>query len=267
MVKSEQESHPDLGRVDRRYVDRRRDSLLMSFIEALSPHEVVDRFGGLDRAKAIMDGGNGLIVLFAHPTIRDSVDMGRFVARSGFMRDKQILAPIAVHQHKWYADLVSRYFGVSLRPIITRHTVENHPELTFSRQEKASMLRDYVNDILTTVKNGGIGLVAPQADRDSGFGEPKGTVSLIMKNAARQGIENFGFLFVSPSADGVVDYAESGGYNPGKPYTLYIGRAYTFPEAADEVAASWESYDNWAYGHLIEAYPDDHPYPYADIGM
>ncbi|OGG04411.1 hypothetical protein A2Z33_05425 [Candidatus Gottesmanbacteria bacterium RBG_16_52_11] len=228
------------------------------FFAKLSPHEVYDPHGNLEKARQMLLGGNGLLIVMAHPTKRDPVDITREMLDDPVMGSRRISAPIAVHQYRWYARMLGKLFSVEMNPIVTANNKLMYPG-RYSRKEERDMLKEYAREVVEVLGSGGIALVAPQADHATQLGSPKGTMELLFNRIRRAGVTGFGILFVGFDIPGENGFPDDG-FNVGKKYRINIGNIFDFRDAVDVSTALGLSEDDWAYMELAACYYPGHPF-------
>jgi len=207
--------------------------------------------GSLARSEQLLREGNGLVVVINHFSKRDPVNaLSALMRLSPEFKNRRVLAPIAHHQHTPMRESFTQALGVDLRPIV------NHDTVAKGRQGKLRRghgLRQYLDDGIDLLSQGGILLIAPQGGRRASLQErDEGSMDLMVRRLAQQDVANVAFMFVGLGIAGEQDYNQDrvGKYNVGKLYKIVVGPTISLPEISEKTAAADISVDELVYQQL-----------------
>lgn len=212
--------------------------------------EIEDSFNGLSRAEELQNQGYGLNVLYSHPSRRDPLEMIKLILGSSIMRKRPIVIPIAFHQYKRLFVPPGKALDITLYPIVTQETINKglNRGYPLGHGEK-----EYFEKAIKTLREGGINILAPQAERQESLGIPaKPTVGTFMIQAHRKHLDKYAFLFVGIGIKGAEDYKREhvGGLNPFKTYQVSIGPTFTKEEVMEAVNGNYREVDSLVFEQL-----------------
>lgn len=194
--------------------------------------EVTDNDHSIDRAKAILRDGNGLIVVINHFSLKDPLLAVIEVFRNTIMGSRKIITPIAYHMDRSIFRKIGGVNGVTFMSIVTKNTMKEGKNN--DRKLNDGML-EYIAKSVELLKRGGIVVLAPQGTRMSHLGQPDNlTVGTFMAAAKKNELENYAFLFIGFGIKGVDDYSKKREFNLFEKYIVNIGACLTSEEVLTE---------------------------------
>jgi hypothetical protein len=128
---------------------------------------VIDEAHILEEVKESTQRGEGLIILFNHPSSRDPIALFQGVIfQPGFI-DKQITSPMAYHQFGKTMRVLSRVGSFPVYPIVTSDAEAHLRDrgILFSEEYKQTLMEEYLRHAIEVLSYGGIVPLAPQAGR------------------------------------------------------------------------------------------------------
>lgn len=117
-------------------------------------NEVVDDRGGLVRFNELLEADSGGILYFAHPKKSDPFRIDKILMKMcRALADREIIIPVAQHQHMAILDVFGRIEGVNTRhAVVTEHTIENGMNYLHPAQ-KISLAKDvFVSGVRSGIK-------------------------------------------------------------------------------------------------------------------
>lgn len=100
--------------------------------------------------------------------------------------------------------------------------------------------------------DGGIGVVAPQGEREGFLGEPKGVLQMVVKRAGMEGVDQFGLTFMACDVGDIT--GQAGGHHFRRHCKVGIGPTFTLEEALAQ-AGGLGKLDKWAFDVLAQIAP------------
>lgn len=186
--------------------------------------EVIDKNGSLKKAREAAEHGETVIVVITHPTRTDPVHEMIAIANMKEFANKQILAPIALHQYKFPWNWLAEETGVLLDPLVTESTLKKKG---YENEELGKGEEKFRNDSIDAINVGRPIVIAIQGTRSSLLGEPtKNTLGKLVADVDRDPLaktKKYSFLFVANEIKGVEDYSQKNGFNFSKKYTVNVG--------------------------------------------
>lgn len=197
--------------------------------------EVTDNDHSIDRAKAILRNGNGLIVVINHFSLKDPLLAVIEVFRNTIMGSRKIITPIAYHMDRSIFRKIGGVNGVTFMSIVTKNTMKEGKNN--DRKLNDGML-EYLAKSVELLKRGGIVVLAPQGTRMSQLGEPDPknlAIGALMAATKKNGVDNkCAIIVMGLGIKGVDDYSQKKGINLLSKYTVNIGDCLTFEEVLTE---------------------------------
>lgn len=232
-------------------VIRRRKWVAESrFVNTLLPLQIFDYHDGLGKAAEAASHGSGLDAFFGpHPGIRDALDIGRVMVNKPEIRSRPVLAAIAKHQYdivplRW----LSSFFGVELRPVVTRRTLERQPG-KYTRKDISGMLQSFIGDLTAALDAGGVCYETIYADRQATLIPPsQKPAELAVNKVTQAGVTDFGLLLIYLHVPDAGDHIR--GLRFGQKYEAWVGDYYPVQEAVER-AGGIPNLDMWAYTQMI----------------
>lgn len=207
----------------------------------------------LAEAEALVEQGYGLLVLMNHFSKRDGLQALRLLYGRRILRERPTLVPVASHLAGPAVRGLAHLSDVDLALMTTPQAVA---KLGLDPATGEAALA-YARRAVTTLADGGIVLLAPQAGRQPMLGEPEMRVSsLLLAQARRKRVSNVALLFVGLGLPGATTYTlgEVGGLNLGRPYRLHVGPPITL-DAALAAAGGLRRLDQWVFAQLRPLVP------------
>ena len=223
---------------------------------AILPCTIVDEERGLDTAEALLCEGYGLLVIMNHFSLRDAPQALVLLCRSRVMRQREIVAPVALHQYRRHMTpvrLCAALFDIRLSPVVTPRT---DPHL-YNAAALRHTLKSYIAGATSVLQSGGIVLLAPQAGRESQLGAPAGhPVAQLLRRLPASEVPKVALMFVGFGISGEDDYSlqNAGGVNLGRHYQASVGATVTVQQALQE-AGGLRRVDEWAFSRLRPLVP------------
>lgn len=208
----------------------------------------------LGEAAALVDAGNGLLVLMNHFSQRDGLQVLRLLYGQPLLRTRSTLTPVASHLITPLVRSLADLFTVELAPITSPEAVET---LGLDPATGQNPL-DYARAAVRLLGEGGIVLLAPQAGRRPCLEAPEmRPVSLLLAQARRRRVTDLILLPVGLGIPREMDYSleNTGGLNLLRRYVVSVGRP-TMLEEAVTAAGGWRQMDRWALDQLGELVPE-----------
>jgi hypothetical protein len=240
MVKTEAEKGSSVGFL--KHVARKLT------VAALSPtifrSETIDDNHSVNKAKEILGGGNGLIIVINHFSLRDPPQAVNEIFHHAVMNSKKIITPIAYHMDKDMYHWLGKIIDVVLKPIVTKSTIN---EGTPNDRELNDGMKEYFDESMELLKKGGIVVLTPQGTRLPHLGQPDNpTIGTFMATANKNGLDRYAFLFIGFGIKGADDYSDKKikGLNLSRKYTVNIGTCLTREEILAEAQAEAEKTEN-----------------------
>lgn len=230
-------------------------------VVVLSPvfrSERTDNDHGIDKAKEVLRQGNGLIIIINHFSLKDPPLAINEVLRHTEMSNKKVISPVAYHMDKKLYHWLGKMIGVTLKPIVTKNTVKEGKN---NGRELNDGMKEYSSGAIRLLKEGGIVILAPQGTRMSHLGQRDNpTVGTLMATARRNGLENFAFLFIGFSIEGVDDYSgkKVRGFNPLRKYGINIGACLTSEEMLTRAGGDFRNVDAVIFEELRKVVPSNY---------
>ena len=156
---------------------------------------------GLQKATEHVHNRGGLIVAFTHFTGREGIDVATWLREQPEFKDKEIVSPVSWHTYmkgKAGYDKAGELLRVKFIPIVTPETMAlNQGVLDKLGAFPNEGLREYLQTAGEVLKKGGIVMVAPQGEGNTGsLGDPTPALSALIKTTGEDAEINTGILFV-----------------------------------------------------------------------
>lgn len=187
---------------------------------------------GITQAEEFLENGFGLMIVYNHPSRKETVGMFKVPFSSNIMMQKRIAEPVALHQRQGWTDSVAKRLGIEFHYIITDDTVDY--EWTHQHEYPPGVIRDYpaerkdlekkaLDREVEILGNGDIMMLALQGGRRPDLAVPeRGTLGLYAAALKRSGVKA-AVLPVGVGLEGVTDYTKASGYNFEKKLSLRVG--------------------------------------------
>lgn len=237
-------------------VARRKAALKIGHIPLPCETKYLD--GGIERACKLLSEGYGLIVLYNHFSIRDSLHIaGDVLFAHRVMNSNEIRTPLALHQSK---DVINKALETVLdfhmSPLATGETLKKQKYKDLS---PTTGFREYLADGVATLEKGGSLMMSPQTTRKDRLSEEpqsRPLATLFLKIESKKLENGIAILFVGIGIQGVTDYSTPGirGFNLRKKYEVTVGPCYTKEEAV-ALAGGKKLVDVWAFSELAKVVP------------
>lgn len=210
---------------------------------------------GLVKAEQLLWEGRGLAIVLLHHSRRDPFEALKITLFNPVMRERRIIVPIAYHHALPGLDQLANWLGGGVYPVVTPRTIEKMGDRA---PDPRPALEAYMDDSLTTLKDGGIVVFAPQIERQPSLGEPNIALRYLERRARRKGVTDFGLMFISPwpGEEGPFDYEQGSGWNFRTEWVVLAGPTLTLQEAGEEAKRSFaNNLDAWAFNQLAQIAP------------
>lgn len=212
-------------------------------------------FDTLAAVDALQQQGYGVLVVYTHPSESDHMrTLATMVAGMDSVARRRIFTPIALHQYK-RMKLFAEITGVEMKPLATAHSLERLKDKAPPKEERKSMMREYVEAAKDVLREGGTVILAPQGGREPVL-EPfrKDPVRRLIDPESDRKIV---LLFAGIEIPGVEDYSSKKvkGYNIGDEYRLHL-RHFTLDELLERNGVGLEGVDQAAYNELLRLVPE-----------
>ena len=234
------------------HVSRR---LTVAITEPLFRTNRKDEFNGLSNAADILKKGKGLVIFFNHFSLKDPPHMVREIFVQKEMRNKRIVAPLAHHMYKDSYGIIGNILGVVVKPIVNENTLK---KAKYKELELGNGTKEYIDESINALKQGGIVLLPPQGTREESLGQPKQRiVGNFMARANRNGLTKFGILFIGIGIEGTNDYSQgvTRGFNLRRKYSVHIGSCLTNQDLMQKANGSYKAVDNIVFEELGKVVP------------
>jgi hypothetical protein len=223
----------------------------------------VDR--GLIKAEQLLLEGRGLVIILLHYSRRDPFEALKITLFNPVMRERRIIVPIAYHHALPGLDELAAWLGGGVYPVVTPRTIKKMGDRA---PDPRPALEAYMSGALTTLKDGGIVVFAPQGERQPSLGKPNIALRYLERRARRKGITDFGLMFVSPwpGEEAPFDYEQGSGWNFRIKWLVLAGSTFTLQEAGEEAKKSFaNNLDAWAFNYLAQIAPPGYVSPGAEF--
>lgn len=209
--------------------------------------------GGLEKARALVKQGYGLIIVYNHFSMREGADAVEFAIQQPILGDRPISVPIAWHQYyspfRPILDYLQKKATINFHPIVNEDTKDKKK---FKDLTEGLGIVAYTRASLRTLKKGGVVTVAIQTGRRSHLYEKgiKKSLSTLMKLARRGDFNKYAVLFVGIEKPGVKDYStQKRKFNLFRKYRFNVGDTFTAEELL-ALAGDIDHVDEAAYKQL-----------------
>lgn len=185
-------------------------------------NSLVDEKGALAAAEQFLDDGYGLIMVINHFFQRDGLQVVHLLFNSSTMRQRPIVAPVALHHHGATVRYFANKLDLQLQPIVTDGTIR----FLGDEVNRGDGLAEYFMAAIECLRQGGIVLVDPQASRQITMGLPTHQpMGSLMAQAKRCGVNRLALMFIGLGLRGATDYTtdNAGGFNIHRVYELRLG--------------------------------------------
>lgn len=206
----------------------------------------------LEAAREILREGMGLCIVANHFSQGETVLIYQIPFRDPELRKRKVVAALAAHQKRFFMDPLSDDLGVTVKYIITKETVRRAKKKGKPIPVENEGAREFMNDALKTLSEGGIAIIFPQATRRETLyhADNPRTIGTLMAHSKKNKVR-LGFLFVGVDlAKEVEDYSKVRGFNFFKKYRLTIGNTLTDEELLAKAGGKLGNVDKIAYKQL-----------------
>lgn len=220
--------------------------------------EKTDNLHGIDKAKKLLKQDHGVIVVINHFSLKDPPLAINEVFLHREMGSKKVVVPVAYHMDKGLYHGLGKLIGVVLKPIVTENTIK---EKENDGKKLNEGMKEYLNESIRLLKEGGVVVLAPQGTRMPNLDQPdKPTIGTFMAGAKRNGLEKFAFLFMGFGIKGAEDYStkKARGLNIFSKYIVNIGACLTSQELMDRARGNVRAVDGIAYEELRKIVPSNY---------
>lgn len=238
--------------------------LLAETILHVLPIEYIGATQAVGELDEVMKQGPGVIVACNHFSDGDHTRLAAYlVTRSPMIAKRPITAPVSLHQYNARVKIPARIAGVTLSPIVTKNTKEQKgwSEDKMGEEERRQMFARYLTDSRSTLEQGGLVILSPQARRKPTLGEPpKGKP---MKLLLEENHANSNGLYIVVAGLGIkgqerYDDPAIKGINPGTIYTLNMTHPVSIQELMKLSGNDLEHVDETVFDLMKQVVPPEY---------
>ena len=186
----------------------------------------------LAKVNQAAEEGVGTFIVFTHFSYRDPVELNRvLIFKNPVLKHREIVNPIAFHQHKFLSALLLNAMHARGIPIVNQDTLNRKG---YEHLKKGGGLTNFIEESVKVLSRGGIVTCAANAGRREKLDleDKQRPVGYFVLAAQAKGLTDFGILLVSFALKDAHSYAkkDSGGMNFGRRYILTVAGYYDSQE-------------------------------------
>lgn len=204
-----------------------------------------------------LKSGRGTVGLVPHFSKGDFLTiLSGLVTNSAEFIKRPVLIPIAAHQKPRYLDRLCTFGDINLATVITLDTRHKEKQLkeagkpvSWQGLDSDTAMNAYLNRATTTLNEGGVVILAPQAGRRNLLTPFKGgPVSRLEQHCQEMGINDLAYFAVGLEIPGAEDYSKLKGLNIRSRYLVTLGNLINRDHITGNV-------DAWGYRAMTELAP------------
>ncbi len=183
-----------------------------------------DSTEALQQTEKLLQEDYGIMVLYNHFSKSDHIrTIARLLLDVPTVSRRPILSPVGIHQYEGPLKLLGKGTNIKLMPMVTPNTPKEYSEKIPPR-DRVKMGREYISGAQETLNEGGILLLAPQAERRASLGKPLDgkPVRMILRDYDN---DKVAFLFAGLEIPDQTDYSTDSirSFNLGRKFIVKFG--------------------------------------------